>query len=37
MPKTLEGEIVVGVCVGVEDLASLKGDKDFANFAVSIG
>ncbi|OKL58174.1 hypothetical protein UA08_06415 [Talaromyces atroroseus] len=37
LPKTLKGDIVVGVCLGDEDLERLKEDQDFIQFGKFVG
>lgn len=37
LPRTLDGEIAVGVCLRDEDLERLKGDEEFAEFGTYIG
>ena len=37
LPKTLEGEIAVGVCLRDDDLERLKGDEEFAKFGTYVG
>ena len=37
LPKRLDGEIVVGICLREEDLERLKGDQQFAKFGTYIG
>ena len=37
LPKTLDGEIAVGICLRDEDLERLRGDEEFANFATYVG
>ena len=37
LPRTLDGEITVGVCLRDEDLERLKGDEVFAEFGTYIG
>jgi len=37
LPKTLDGEIAVGVCLRDEDMKRLRGDEEFANFGTYVG
>jgi trichothecene 3-O-acetyltransferase len=37
LPKTLEGDIVVGICLRDEDLERLKGDQKFIQFGKFVG
>lgn len=37
LPKTLDGEIVIAICLRDEDLERLKADKDFTKHARHIG
>jgi hypothetical protein len=37
LPKTLEGEIAVGVCLRDGDLERLRGDEEFARFGSYVG
>ena len=37
MPKTLDGEIAVGMCLRDEDLENLKADNDFTKYGEFIG
>lgn len=37
LPRTLDGEIAVGVCLSEEDMERLKGDEEFARFGTYIG
>lgn len=37
LPKTLEGDIAVGVCLTEDDLGRLREDNDFAKYADYIG
>ncbi|KAF2103834.1 trichothecene 3-O-acetyltransferase [Rhizodiscina lignyota] len=37
LPKTLSGEIAVGVCLRDEDLERLKRDKEFVEFGTYVG
>ena len=37
MPKRLDGEIAVGICLSVEDMERLRADEQFARFARCIG
>lgn len=37
MPKTLNGEITVGICLREEDLERLRGDEEFGTYAVFVG
>lgn len=37
MPKTLDGEIVVGVCLSDADMERLRGDTEFTRYGTYIG
>jgi len=37
LPRTLDGEIAVGVCLRDEDLERLKADEEFAKFGAYVG
>lgn len=37
LPRTLDGEIAVGICLSDEDLERLRGDEEFARFGTYVG
>lgn len=37
MPRTLDGEITVGLCLRDEDLERLRADEDFARYGSYVG
>ncbi|KAL8720829.1 MAG: hypothetical protein Q9225_002383 [Loekoesia sp. 1 TL-2023] len=37
MPKTLDGEIAVAICLRDEDMERLKADEDFAKYGIYVG
>ena len=37
LPKTLDGEILVGICLRAEDLMALRHDEEFHKYASYIG